>query len=54
MKITSVRSIIQALESAAGQKKPLLIVAEDFEQEPILAMVINKYATSFHLMLNRS
>ncbi|CAH1396589.1 unnamed protein product [Nezara viridula] len=41
MKIISVRSIIHALESAALKKKPLLIIAEDFEQEPILAMVIN-------------
>ncbi|XP_066903439.1 heat shock protein 60A isoform X2 [Halyomorpha halys] len=40
-KITSVRSIIHALESAALHKKPLLIVAEDFEQDAILTMVIN-------------
>lgn len=42
MKITSVRSIIYALEAAALKRRPIVIVAEDFEEEPIITMILNK------------
>lgn len=40
--ISSVRQILQFMEFAKKTHKPLVIVAEDFEAEPLTAMVINK------------
>merc|ERR1719282_908611 len=41
-KISSIQSIIPALELANQHKKPLLIVAEDIDGEALTALVINR------------
>jgi chaperonin GroEL len=43
-KISSVQSIIPALELANAQRKPLIIVAEDIDGEAISTLVVNRYA----------
>lgn len=43
-KISSVQSIIPALEMANQHRKPLIIVAEDVEGEALSTMVLNRYA----------
>jgi chaperonin GroEL len=41
-KITSLQEILKFLEHANQTQKPLLIVAEDMESEPLAALVVNK------------
>jgi chaperonin GroEL len=41
-KITSLQEILKFLEHANQNQKPLLIVAEDMESEPLAALVVNK------------
>jgi len=41
-KITSMRTIVPALELAFGKKKPVMIIAEDIEGEALTTIVLNK------------
>lgn len=41
-KITSAKDIILFLENTVKTNKPLLIMAEEFEQEPLAMMVVNR------------
>ncbi|XP_034834297.1 63 kDa chaperonin, mitochondrial-like [Maniola hyperantus] len=41
-KIFNANQIVPALEIANSQKKPLIIIAEDYEGEPISVLVVNK------------
>ncbi|VVD01584.1 unnamed protein product [Leptidea sinapis] len=41
-KIFSANQVVPALEIANAQKKPLIIIAEDFEGEPLSVLVVNK------------
>ncbi|CAH2094446.1 unnamed protein product [Euphydryas editha] len=41
-KIFTANQIIPALEIANNQKKPLIIIAEDYEGEPLSVLVVNK------------
>ena len=41
-KITSVQSIYKFLEHSAKNDKPLVIIAEDVESEPLSALIINR------------
>lgn len=42
-KITSIQSILPALELANSQRKPLVIVAEDIDGEALSTLVVNRY-----------
>lgn len=41
-KIFTVQQLIPALEIAIAQKKPLVIIAEDFDNEPLTVLIVNK------------
>ena len=42
-KISSVQSVIPALELANSQRKPLVIVAEDVDGEALSTLVLNRF-----------
>lgn len=42
-KISSVQSIVPALEIANQHRKPLVIVAEDVDGEALSTLVLNRY-----------
>ena len=41
-KISSIQQVLPALELSNGQRKPLLIIAEDIEGEALTTLVINR------------
>jgi len=46
-KITSIQSILPALELANQQRKPLVIVAEDIDGEALSTLVVNRYCNLY-------
>jgi len=42
-KISSVQSVIPALELANSQRKPLVIIAEDVDGEALSTLVLNRF-----------
>lgn len=44
-KISSIQSIIPAMEMANTARKPLMIIAEDVDGEAIGALVLNRYTS---------
>lgn len=46
-KISSVQSIVPALEIANQHRKPLVIVAEDVDGEALSTLVLNRYVVCF-------
>merc|ERR1739838_1225308 len=41
-KISSIQQIVPALELANGQRKPLIIIAEDIDGEALTTLVVNR------------
>ena len=52
-KISSIQSIIPALELANQHRKPLIIVAEDVEGEALSTMVLNRWGYSINSKIKR-
>ena len=52
-KISSVQSIVPALEIANQHRKPLVIVAEDVDGEALSTLVLNRYFVCLLLALNK-
>lgn len=53
-KISSVQSIVPALEIANQHRKPLIIVAEDVDGEALSTLVLNRYMMLFPNFSNTS
>lgn len=51
-KISSAQSLIPALELANAQRKPLVIIAEDFDGEALGMLVLNRYLNNFIILEN--
>lgn len=51
-KISSAQSLIPALELANAQRKPLVIIAEDFDGEALGMLVLNRYLNNFIILKN--
>ena len=45
-KISSVQSVIPALELANSQRKPLVIIAEDVDGEALSTLVLNRFVVN--------
>jgi len=52
-KISSVQSVIPALELANSQRKPLVIIAEDVDGEALSTLVLNRLDVISSVFLNR-
>ncbi len=53
-KITAVQDILPLLEQIVNIHKPLLIIAEDFEQDVINAIVVNKLRGTFNVVCTKA
>lgn len=53
-KISSVQTIVPALEIANQHRKPLVIVAEDVDGEALSTLVLNRCSICFRLELHMS
>lgn len=45
-KVTNFNQILKYLESAMQKKRPLLIIADDVESEPLTSLILNKVQNS--------
>ena len=53
-KINTVQEILPILEQVVQMNKPLLIIAEDFEQEVISTLVVNKLRGTFNVVATKA
>lgn len=53
-KITNIQEILPILEKVLEVNKPLLLIAEDFEQEVISTLVVNKLRGTFNVVATKA
>ncbi len=53
-KINTIQEILPILEQVMQSNKPLLLIAEDFEQEVISTLVVNKLRGTFNVVATKA
>lgn len=53
-KITSIQDILPVLENVVQERKPLLIIADDIEQEAVSTIILNKLRGTFNVVATKA
>ena len=53
-KISSIQDILPVLENVVQERKPLLIIADDIEQEAVSTIILNKLRGTFNVVATKA